>query len=53
MITNFEDPGSYRKLPPDAYSFGPGEKRHGGILNITRSELAALRAKWPSRPATP
>jgi hypothetical protein len=49
IITNFEDPGSYKLLPPDAYSFGSGEKRHGGVLNITRSELAALRAKWPSR----
>jgi sucrose-6-phosphate hydrolase SacC (GH32 family) len=53
IITNFDDPSSYKLLPSDAYSFGPGEKRHGGILNITRSELAALRAKWPSRPATP
>ena len=50
-ITNFDDPSSYKLLPADAYSFGAGEKRHGGILNITRSELAALRAKWPSRPA--
>ena len=53
IITNFDDPGSYKVLPPDAYSFGAGEKRHGGILNITQSELAALRAKWPTRPATP
>lgn len=49
IITNFEDPGSYKLLPSGAYSFGVGEKRHGGVLNITRSELAALRAKWPSR----
>jgi len=53
IITNFEDPRSYKKLPTDAYSFGAGEKRHGGILNITRSELAALRAKWPTRPVAP
>jgi sucrose-6-phosphate hydrolase SacC (GH32 family) len=53
VITNFEDPSSYKLLPLDAYSFGAGEKRHGGILNITQSELAALRARWPSRPATP
>ncbi len=52
LITNFDDPSSFQVLPTDAYSFGTGEKRHGGILNITQSELAALRAKWPSRPAT-
>ena len=50
VITNFDDPHSFKVLPADAYSFGAGEKRHGGVLNITRSELAALRAKWPSRP---
>ena len=43
-------PRGFKLLPADAYSFGTGEKRHGGVLNITRSELAALRAKWPSRP---
>jgi len=53
VITDFSDPSGYKLLPSDAYSFGAGEKRHGGILNITRSELAALRAKWPSRPAAP
>jgi hypothetical protein len=53
VITNFDDPSDYKLLPSEAYSFGTGEKRHGGILNITRSELAALRAKWPSRPAAP
>jgi len=53
VITNFGDPSGYKLLPSDAYSFGTGEKRHGGILNITRIELAALRAKWPSRPAAP
>jgi hypothetical protein len=52
LITNFDDPNGFKLLPSDAYSFGSGEKRHGSILNITRSELAALRAKWPSRPAT-
>jgi hypothetical protein len=51
VFTNFDDPHSYQVLPATAYSFGAGEKRHGGVLNITRSELAALRAKWPSRPA--
>ena len=53
VITDFSDPSGYKLLPSDAYSFGAGEKRHGGILNITRSELAALRAKWPGRPAGP
>jgi hypothetical protein len=52
VIANFDDPSGFKLLPSDAYSFGAGEKRHGGVLNITRSELAALRAKWPSRPAT-
>jgi hypothetical protein len=53
VITNFDDPSGFKLLPSDAYSFGAGEKRHGCILNITRSELAVLRAKWPSRPAAP
>ncbi|MEZ0216589.1 MAG: family 43 glycosylhydrolase, partial [Rariglobus sp.] len=51
VITSFSDPRGYKLLPADAYSFGEGEKRHGGVLNITRSELAALRAKWPSHPS--
>jgi hypothetical protein len=51
VITDFADPRGFKELPADAYSFGAGEKRHGGVLNITRSELAALRAKWPSRSA--
>jgi hypothetical protein len=50
VSTNFDAPRSFQMLPADAYSFGASKKRHGGILNITRSELAALRAKWPSRP---
>jgi hypothetical protein len=50
VITDFSDPRGFKLLPVDAYSFGEGEKRHGGVLNITRRELAALRAKWPSRP---
>lgn len=53
VITDFSDPRGFKLLPAAAYSFGSGEKRHGGVLNITRSELAALRAKWPSRPAPP
>jgi hypothetical protein len=51
VITNFADPRGFKLLPADAYSFGAGEKRHGGILSVTRSELAALRAKWPTRSA--
>lgn len=50
VITDFSDPRGFKLLTADAYSFGNGEKRHGGVLNITRSELAALRAKWPSQP---
>ncbi len=49
-ISNLDDPASFRVLPADAYAFGESRKRHGGVLNITRSELTALRAKWPSRP---
>ena len=44
------DPLGFQVLPPDAYDFGASKKRHGGILSITASELAALRAKWPGRP---
>src|SRR5207249_10612299 len=43
VTTNFDAPRSFQLLPADAYSFGASKKRHGGILNITRSELAALR----------
>jgi hypothetical protein len=50
VITDFSSPRDFKLRPGNAYSFGEGEKRHGGVLNITRSELAALRAKWPSRP---
>ena len=49
--TNLDDPHGFHVLPADTYSFGTSKKRHGGILNITQSELAALRAKWSSRPA--
>ena len=48
--THIDDPRGFQVVPPDAYSFGTSKKRHGGILNITRNELAALRAKWPSHP---
>jgi len=49
---DLDDPASFRVLPAGSYSFGESRKRHGGVLNITRSEFAALRAKWPSRPQT-
>jgi hypothetical protein len=51
VITDFDDPRGFKLLPADAYLFGAGEKRHGGVLNIARTELAALRAKCPLRPA--
>ena len=50
VSTDLDDPRGFQVLPVDAYSFGASKKRHGGILSITRSELAALRAKWPSHP---
>ncbi|HSI82320.1 MAG TPA: glycoside hydrolase family 43 protein, partial [Candidatus Methylacidiphilales bacterium] len=31
VITSFSDPRGYKLLPADAYSFGEGEKRHGGV----------------------
>ena len=47
---DLDDPRAFRVLPADSYSFGASRKRHGGVLNITRAELDALRAKWPSDP---
>ena len=47
---DLDDPAAFRVLPADAYSFGESRKRHGGVLNITARELAALRAKWPGQP---
>ena len=49
VSTDHDDPRGFHLLPPEAYDFGASKKRHGGILSITRSELAALRAKWPAR----
>lgn len=46
------DPRSYRVLAPSEYSLGVSRKRHGSILNITRSEYQALLARWPSLPST-
>ncbi len=46
--TNLDDPRGFQVLPANSYSFGASRKRHGGVLNITKTELAALRAKWPS-----
>jgi hypothetical protein len=51
--TNLDDPRGFQVLPSDGYSFGASKKRHGGILNITRSELAALLAKWPNHSVAP
>ena len=50
--TKLDDPLGFQVLPSDAYSLGASKKRHGGILNITPSELSALRAKCPGRPWT-
>jgi len=50
VSTNLDDPRGFHVVPANSYSLGASRKRHGGILNITRSELAALRAKWPSQP---
>jgi hypothetical protein len=49
VTSNLDDPLGFQVLPAGTYSLGASKKRHGGILNITRAELAALRAKWPVR----
>ena len=49
VSTNLDNPRGFQVLPANSYSFGASRKRHGGVLNITRGELAALRAKWPSQ----
>ncbi len=49
VSTDLDAPHAFQVLPPDAYDFGASKKRHGSILNITQSELAALRAKWSDR----
>lgn len=48
--TDLDDPAGFRVMPGGSYSFGESRKRHGGVLPITKKELAALRAKWPSQP---
>ncbi len=50
VSTDLDDARGFHVMPANSYSLGASRKRHGGILNITRSELAALRAKWPSQP---
>ncbi len=49
LSTDLDAPRGFGVPPASAYSLGASRKRHGGILNITRSELDALRAKWPSQ----
>ena len=49
VSTDLADPRAFQVLPPDSYDFGTSKKRHGSILSITQSELAVLRAKWPTR----
>ncbi len=39
--------GFHAVAAPD-YHLGASLKRHGGVLNITRAEYDALRARWPS-----
>ena len=51
VINDPADTRSYRVLPRSEYSLGASRKRHGGILNITRSEYQALLARWPSHPS--
>ena len=53
VSADLEDPLGFRVVPAADYTFGASRKRHGGILNITRAEYAALLAKWPSQPAQP
>ncbi len=49
VSTDLDDTRTFQVLPPEAYDFGASKKRHGSILSITASELAALRARWPAR----
>jgi hypothetical protein len=49
--TNLDDPAAFQVMPTGSYSFGDSRKRHGGVLPITKRELDALRAKWPSQPS--
>lgn len=51
LTTNLDDPRAFRVVPPTEYSLGASRKRHGGILNITRREYDALRARWPASTA--
>ena len=51
VSSDLDDPRGFHVLPAGSYSLGESRKRHGGILNITRGELAALRAKWPGQPS--
>lgn len=51
VSTDLDDPKGFSVVPKADYALGASLKRHGGILNITRAEADALRAKWPSRPS--
>ena len=50
VTPDLDAPRGFAFPPPDGYSLGASHKRHGGILNITRAEYEALRARWPSHP---
>lgn len=52
VLTDPQDTRSYRVLAPSEYSLGNSRKRHGSILNITRTEYQAMLARWPSTPST-
>jgi len=50
VTTDLDNSRGFNVLGAADYSLGISHKRHGGILNITRSEYEALCAKWPSQP---
>ena len=50
ISSDLSDAKNFRVLKPEEYSLGVSHKRHGGVLNITKSEYDALLKKWPSDP---
>ena len=48
VTSNLDDSRGFAVVPAADYNLGASRKRHGGILGITRDELSALKAKWPS-----
>ncbi len=51
ISTDLDEPEGFHHLSSEDFDMGLSLKRHGGILNITRSEYEALLARWPSEPS--